>query len=54
MIGYRKLIVTMLGIASADLALWLGKVEGVAWATMVSAMVAGFLALNAVTKKAST
>ena len=53
MIGYRKLAVTLIGIASADLALWLGKIDGGPWATLVAGMVAGFLALNAAGKRAS-
>jgi len=54
MIGYRKFIVTLIAMASADYALWLGKIDGPTWATIIGALVAGFMALNAAAKKAST
>lgn len=50
LIGYRKFLVTLMAMASADLALWLGKLDGTAWATLTAGLVAGFMALNMAAK----
>lgn len=44
--GKRKLLVTLVGIGSANWALYLDKLDGTTWATMVGGMVATFMALN--------
>lgn len=54
MLGYRKLIVTLVGIGSANLALSLHGLEPTVWATMVGGMVAGYMALNMLRSKAQS
>ena len=47
MYGYRKFVVTLIAILSSDFALYLDKVNGVEWATLVAGLVGGFMAINA-------
>lgn len=50
MMGYRKMFIGALGIGSADAALYLGKIDGPTWATLVGGMVASYLAINSLVK----